>query len=176
MKPNVIDLGGAALVAGIVVSAWIFGIRGPAARLEEVRSRELAMHRELASTGTLTERQAQMNRNLDILTKALADYERRMPPSPQVDGFVRQLYQAAKRAGFSITSVQPGAPIDRERYSALPVEVQGSGEFPDFYAFLYEMREVPRINRVEHFSLARQGQGTVAARVVFQIFMSGKRA
>ncbi|MCA9773816.1 MAG: type 4a pilus biogenesis protein PilO [Myxococcales bacterium] len=179
MKVTTTDLAGAVVLAALLAVTWTYGVARQSKRIEDIRRRELVMYRELASTGTLAERQSQMNRNLEILTGALADYERRMPPTPQVDGFVRQLYDAAERAGLSITSVRPEAAVDRERYAIMPVDVQGIGSFQQFYAFIYEMRGIPRINKIDQLSVARGGgarKGNVTVQIKFHIFMSRARA
>lgn len=175
MNLRPIDLGGAAAILAILAASFFLGVKPQLSKAAAYIADEDAMRRSLSESGSVADREARMERNMETLTEALAAYERQMPASAELDAFMRQLGEVARDSGLAILRVQPGATVEHERYSVLPVAIDGQASFQSFYRFLFKMADVPRINKVESMTVTT-AHGGLDVRLTLHIFMSRQAA
>jgi len=167
-----IDVAGVVLILAAITGTYFLGIQKKASELDRIADEHRKMREAIVANETLADREARMNENLELLTAALEDYERQMPPEPKLDDFIGQLHEVARAKSVELASVRPGEPVERERYAVLPLQVRADASFAELYEFLYAMSQVPRINKLDRISVHRSGGNGLSVDLTLHIFMA----
>ena len=149
-------------VVGVVV-AWLFAFYLPQTR----RLAALGTQRTtLQSTVAADEaRLQQLQKEAQHVTQIRAMYQRLDGYAPRTERlytYIRTISGAAKKAGVTITSLQPAALVAASgtAYSAIPVTAAVKGTYDHVLGFVKGLYELPRLTDVNALSVTGGGPGT----------------
>ncbi len=146
-----------ALAFFIVVYFWY-------SRVYSVNENKIAMKTTEFETITTNLRRVEMKaKSLDALKIEYKDLvvryheiEELLPEVKQIPSFLVQLHTASSLTGTKITSIQPLPNKEEEFYNVVSFEVQLSGTYHDFGAFISYVANFPFITNVSDMSIQAQ--------------------
>lgn len=106
--------------------------------------------------------------NLDAYKQQLKEIEEsfgslllQLPRDTEVPGLLEDITAAAKGASLEIKSIQLDKEIDTEFYTELPINIDVTGEYHDFGAFVSAVAGLSRIVTLHDFEVVSAGGGDV---------------
>jgi Tfp pilus assembly protein PilO len=132
----VIDLAAAAIIAAGALGAYFLGM-APAQRAQatEAADREaLTQAREQADEAAQKLKTSQST--LDKLKTQADAKDMVLHPASEIFARIEQITNEAESQKLIISVISPSAPVPGKRYNRVPIHLQGSGNFPEFSAFL----------------------------------------
>jgi len=83
--------------------------------------------------------------------------EAKLPSQQDVEVILEQIWQLAENNSLKLRSVKSRDAVPAAMYMEQPLDVVMEGEFNDFYQFLVQLEELPRITRIHEMDLTRIG-------------------
>ncbi|HEX4125229.1 MAG TPA: type 4a pilus biogenesis protein PilO [Tepidisphaeraceae bacterium] len=158
----------AAGLAGVYVLVFAQESQQRGALAAQIADKERAAAQMRQATAGVDEAQAKIAE----LSRAVEQVESRLAPEHDLDRTVKDIWQLADADSLQTQLVQPLAICQLGNCSEQPVELQLTGDFGPFYAFLLQLERMPRLLRVTHMELRRlPGEnGAMAAQMSIGIF------
>ncbi len=85
--------------------------------------------------------------------QTVAMIERRLPSNKEVDDLVRQVSDLALQSGLQDPSLKSVRPVPAVLYMEQPIEMEVSGTFMGFHAFIANLEQLPRITRIHDLKI-----------------------
>lgn len=151
------------LVVVAVVVAWLFAFYLPQTRkLAALGTQRTALQSTVAADEA---RLQQLQNEAQHVTQIRAMYDRLdgyAPKTGKLYTYIRTISGAAKRAGVTITSLQPGAlvAVSGTTYSAIPITAAVKGSYDHMLAFVKDLYGLPRLTDLNALSVTGGGPGT----------------
>ncbi len=159
--PLPIRLGAIGLVLILVSigSIYYFALRPEQPVLEQARSEEAQL------LGTL-EQKARKAANLEAYKAQLKEMEqsfgamlRQLPNKTEVPSLLVDISQKGLEAGLEQKLFQPGAPVQHDFYSELPIKIRLTGSFHAVGSFVSGVAALPRIVTLHDIAITSLGKG-----------------
>lgn len=168
----------------VVVIAWVLAFYLPQThKLQSLDSKQTTLQ------ATLTADQArllQLQKEAQHVTEIRAMYNRLngyAPATGKVYTYIHTISHAAKSAGVTITSLQPGAlqAVNGTTYSAIQITASIKGTYDSMLSFIKGLYNLPRLTDVNAINVTGGGPGTnrgtvLAVTLELAIFTSQKPA
>jgi type IV pilus assembly protein PilO len=115
-----------------------------------------------------------LNRKIIEMQKQIAFFQSRLPAEREVDKILKEVWQMAGANNLSTQTVKTLTSLRNENYSEQPIEMNLSGNFEGFYAFLQQLERLDRITRITQMKLQRidTENGQMQAEVTLSIFFT----
>ncbi len=125
--------------------------------LEQAQQQEKPLEAEVASLRVYKQRRAELQSEMDALSKQLATLQTIVPEDKQVDQFIIMIQSAAASSGVAIRSLK-ALPIGQKPfYFEMPFEVQADGPYFSVLDFFSKLGRLSRIINVGDLKLAGIG-------------------
>jgi Tfp pilus assembly protein PilO len=152
---------GLAVVA--VVVAWLLVFYLPQMRrLTALGAQRAALQSSVAADeARLRKLQSEAQHVAQI--RAMHDrFDAYAPKTQKLYTYIRTISGAAKKAGVSITSLQPGplVAVNGTAYSAIPITAGVKGSYDHLLAFVKNLYDLPRLTDLNALSVTGGGPGT----------------
>lgn len=109
---------------------------------------------------------------LSELDKRLTILDQMLPNNPDVSEFMLQMERAARETGIRISQLKPAAPLNKEGYREIPLEILIKGTFFQTAAFVKKMEDGRRFSLVQSLSMQSR-QGIIDSRLNVVIYSFG---
>jgi type IV pilus assembly protein PilO len=127
------------------------------AELEHAQQEEKPLSAEVASLRVYKQRRAELQSEMDALTKQLATLQTIVPEEKQVDQFIIMIQSAAASSGVSIRRLK-ALPIGQKPfYFEMPFEVEADGPYFSVLDFFSKLGRLSRIINVGDLKLTGIG-------------------
>lgn len=106
------------------------------------------------------------------LQRAISFFDSKLPQEKEVDTILKGIWPMAEADALQIKSTKPMKTRQAAGYSEEPIEMDMSGNFNGFYAFLLQLEKLPRITRITdmHLSKINGRDGEMKALMTMSIF------
>lgn len=118
---------------------------------EEIRQRQA----KLQQLEVQTMRNADLDAEIEKLTKAIALFEAKLPGQKEIDVVLEEVWQLAAQHNLTQRSVRTEQPVAHGRYSEIPLKMIIVGDFDAFYAFLLDLERLPRITQIKDMEIRK---------------------
>lgn len=123
-------------------------------QLEQAQQEEKPLAAEVANLRVYKQRRAELQSEMDALTKQLATLQTIVPEEKQVDQFIIMIQSAAASSGVSIRRLK-ALPIGQKPfYFEMPFEVEADGPYFSVLDFFSKLGRLSRIINVGDLKLA----------------------
>ena len=154
MKINRIDL---AFAAGlmVVIALVVFKVYMPQMdRIKQSTAEAGQLTETLRTSDQVTMDVQQIEGEIGRIGARLKAFDTQLPPATEIDKFLSQISEIAARSDVKLDLIQPGDIGVRSLYAELPITIEGTCRFPQFYAMLREIRNMPRLTKVADLQFA----------------------
>ena len=86
---------------------------------------------------------------IDYIQNNLEDFDRQLPEEKRIYDFLVEIDNLAKNNNVQLEGITPGKLIKGTLYSQVPVAISANSGFRDFYRFLFQLENMPRITMTE---------------------------
>ena len=131
------------------------------AELEHAQQEEKPLSAEVASLRVYKQRRAELQSEMDALTKQLATLQTIVPEEKQVDQFIIMIQSAAASSGVSIRRLKALPIGSKPFYFEMPFEVEADGPYFSVLDFFSKLGRLSRIINVGDLKLTGIGSKTV---------------
>jgi type IV pilus assembly protein PilO len=130
-------------------------------QLEQAQQEEKPLAAEVASLRVYKQRRAELQSEMDALTKQLATLQTIVPEEKQVDQFIIMIQSAAASSGVSIRRLKALPIGTKPFYFEMPFEVEADGPYFSVLDFFSKLGRLSRIINVGDLKLTGIGSKTV---------------
>lgn len=117
-------------------------------------------------------------RKIDELQKAIDFFESKLPQEREMDKILAEVSQMADANALQTRTVRTLKSERTANYSEQPIQMNLSGDFNGFYAFLLQLEKLARITRVTQMNLQKidEHDGQMQAQLTLSIFFEPEGA
>lgn len=154
----VVVLGIAGIVA--VAAVWAFVFFLPQSRkLTTLQQEKISLDATVSKDNARLQRLRAEQHHVGEIRAMYRSLESYIPPTEELYTYVHTIAAAAKAAGVTVASLNPGqlAPVTGTPYSAIPVTAMVKGTFAHIKAFLRNVYRLPRLTDVNSLTLSGGG-------------------
>jgi type IV pilus assembly protein PilO len=171
MRFGIRELVFAAVLVGLVIGATLM-LRERAARRAEATQRYEAKERALANLREATSGIEDLERKIDELEQAIVFFESKLPQEKEMDKILKDVWQMAEENSLQTRSIKTLRGERAANYSEQPIQMNLSGDFRGFYAYLLQLEKLARITRVTHMNLTKinDREGEMQAQLTLSIY------
>ncbi len=126
-------------------------------QLEQAQQEEKPLAAEVASLRVYKQRRAELQSEMDALTKQLATLQTIVPEEKQVDQFIIMIQSAAASSGVSIRRLKALPIGTKPFYFEMPFEVEADGPYFSVLDFFSKLGRLSRIINVGDLKLTGIG-------------------
>lgn len=171
MKIGIRELVFLAALFGLLGGAYfIFADRNAARakRLANMESKQVTLANLRQSTAGIDN----ISRKLDELEQAIHFFESRLPQEKEVDKILKDVWDFADANSLQTRTIRTLKGERAANYSEQPIQMNLSGDFEGFYAFLLELEKLSRITRITQMNLTKinDRNGAMEAQVTLSIY------
>lgn len=171
MKLGIRELVFFMLMLGLLVAAWFIldkKARKRADLLAEVESMQQSLTNLRASMAGIDDQ----DRKISELQQAISFFESKLPQEKEVDKILKEVWQMAEANSLATRTIKTLKSERAANYSEQPIQLNLSGDFNGFYAFLLQLEKLPRITRVSQMKLEKinDRDGEMQAQLTLSIF------
>jgi type IV pilus assembly protein PilO len=129
-------------------------------QLEQAQQEEKPLAAEVANLRVYKQRRAELQSEMDALTKQLATLQTIVPEEKQVDQFIIMIQSAAASSGVSIRRLKALPIGTKPFYFEMPFEVEADGPYFSVLDFFSKLGRLSRIINVGDLKLTSIGNKT----------------
>jgi len=144
---------GMAFVAGLF---FALVTRGQFHHLAGVKANIATERQELAVRQQSPQAIAALTREVNQLETKVPDFDAHIPREANLADVLQKLAQFAQAHDLRSDSIQPGDPEYYAEVTALPISMKVKGNFPAIFALIKDIETMPRLTRLERFSVRHQ--------------------
>lgn len=132
---------GIAALLGMSAAFYVL-VAAPAVRASAAeRVQRTELEARVKKDGVLGSSLGRAERDLAEIVRTLDASPLRLKAAEQVNHRLAALIEVAARRGVRVDGVQPGAPLERDRFVKVPIRLAGDGSFRACTLFLHELHE-----------------------------------
>ncbi|MFZ3214931.1 MAG: type 4a pilus biogenesis protein PilO [Candidatus Acidiferrales bacterium] len=139
-------------LAVVLIAAGFYVPGSPVASvradLESAQQQEKPLENEVASLRVYKQRRAELQSQMDALSKQLATLQTIVPEDKQVDQFILMVQGAAASSGVNIRALKALPVAPKQYYYELPFQVQADGPYFSVLDFFAKLGRLSRIINV----------------------------
>ena len=130
--------------------------------LEAAQAEEKPLEADVASLRVYKQRRAELQSEMDALSKQLATLQTIVPEDKKVDEFILMIQSAAASSGVSIRSLKALPVAPKQFYFEVPFEVQADGPYFSVLDFFSKLGRLSRIINVGDLKLTSVAKASSA--------------
>ena len=156
-------------------AVWIFVLLvylPQTARNNELRQQLQAQQQQVKIVESFALAHPEADKYLTELDKRQAALDKMLPNNPDIGEFVLQVEWAARDSGVQVTQMKPSAPVNKEGYREIPVEILAKGNFFQTAAFIKKLEDSQRFVVTQNLSMQSK-QGIIDSKISVSIYSFG---
>jgi type IV pilus assembly protein PilO len=167
-------------LAVVLIAAGLYLPGSPVAtvrnQLVAAQQEEKPLESEVASLRVYKQRRAELQSEMDALSKQLATLQTIVPEEKQVDQFILMIQSAASSSGVSIRRLK-ALPIGQKQfYFEMPFEVEADGPYfsvLDFFSKLGRLSRIINVGDIKLVNIASKSQSNTNFHMVAGTSVTG---
>ncbi|GJQ28848.1 MAG: hypothetical protein HBSAPP03_07320 [Phycisphaerae bacterium] len=157
------------VVVGLPLSSYYLVFRPTNAKLTLDRAECEQKEKYLAKLAELGERDADLNRANQEISRSVQMIEQRLPSGKEIDALVRRVSDIAVTSGLQPPAIKSSKPVPSGIYMEQPLEMEVTGSFVGFFTFLAQVEKLPRITRVHDLKITGQNKDDTELKAEFTL-------
>jgi Tfp pilus assembly protein PilO len=149
MDSRKIDL----LSAGIIIILIVFGyfafLKDGWAKLVVLKEQEAVLSENVSSTGDMAPELKRIAEEISLIQNNLEEFDRQLPDEKRIYDLLVEIDNLAQRNSVQLEGITPGKLEKGTLYSRVPLAISANSKFRDFYTFLFQLENIPRITMTE---------------------------
>ena len=170
-----IDMIAAGIILMIFAVTYFAFIKESRAKVAALRETETMLQEHLNSSGDMSSAMDSIKQEIEAIHRNLEKFDQRLPKEKRIYEFLVEIDKLASNNRVELASISPGKLEKGTLYSQVPIRISGNAGFRDFYRFLYQLENIPRITKIEGLKVDNipEGSGT-HIEMNLAVFVSGK--
>ncbi len=175
MDTRKIDLLSACIIIFLLVIGYVAFLKDGWAKLAVLKEQEAVLSENLSSTGDMAIELERIAEEIDAIHQNLEDFDRQLPEEKRIYDFLVEIDNLAQKNSVQLEGITPGRLETGTLYSQVPVAISAHSEFRDFYRFLFQLENIPRITMTEGLRVTRLPEGNRChIEMDLAVFVGGK--
>jgi type IV pilus assembly protein PilO len=142
------------VVIGLPVSSYFFVFRPTNVKLRQDTRECEQKEKYLSKLDELMAKDTDLAAANDDIQRSIRMIEARLPSGKDMDALIRRVSDLAVAAGLKSPAIKSGKPLPAAMYMEQPLEMEVSGSFLGFWAFISQVEKLPRITRVHDLKIS----------------------
>lgn len=177
MTKRKIDITAISMIILIMLFAYLAVIKGNKAKADILAEENSVLLSKFRSAAEIELQIGRVVGEIDSIQKNLEAFSSQLPEEKRIYDFLKDIDNLAKKNNIHLKSIRPGVLENKAIYSKVSVTISGTSEFKDFYRFLFQLENIPRITKVEHLHINKpQGGEGCDIEMDLAVFVGGKYA
>ncbi len=151
------------IAAGIILFIFVFVyfafIKESRTKVAVLKEEEAVLLENLNSAGDMNFQLDRIIDEIDYIQKNLEAFDRQLPEEKRMYDFLTEIDKLAKKNNIQLKDIRPGKLEKEALYSKIPVNISGTSGFKDFYRFLFQLENIPRITKMERLLINNVHEG-----------------
>jgi Tfp pilus assembly protein PilO len=151
------------LAAGIIIVLFVFAyfafFKGGWANAADLKEKEKMLLESLDSAADTNLELDRIAEEIDFIQKNLENFDRQLPEEKRIYDFLVEIDKLAKDNSVNLKAIRPGRLEEGTLYSRVPINISGNSRFKDFYKFLFQLENIPRITMTEQLRVKSLPEG-----------------
>jgi len=169
--PLAAQLGVAAVVAAIICGGFYYFWYSDALETQKRQEAKLAeLQTQIRALEATANKLPEFQREVQALEARLETLKRTLPPEKEMPDLIRRVQYLAAQSSLQIRKFNPAAPLQKDFYLEVPVNLDLEGTYHNLGAFLDRVSRMSRLVNVGDVKIKAQSKptinNTVAASVV----------
>jgi Tfp pilus assembly protein PilO len=175
MDKRNIDLAAVAIIVILVVIAYFTIFKDGREKVAVLKADEARLAEALRSASDMNVELDRISEEIDHIQKNLEQFDRQLPEEKRIHDFLVEIDDLARKNSVSLKSISPGKIEKKPLYSRLPISIDGSSDFRNFYRFLFQLENIPRITMTDRLQITRILEGNMCdIKIDLAVFVGGK--
>jgi len=175
METRKIDLLAVGIIVFLIVIGYFIFLKDGWAKLVVLKEQEAVLSENLSSTGDMALELERIAEEIDSIQKNLEDFDRQLPEEKRIYDFLVEIDNLAQKNSVQLEGITPQKLETGTLYSRVPVAISANSGFRDFYRFLFQLENIPRITMTEGLSVTRLPKGNrCKIEMDLGVFVGGK--
>ena len=175
MKIKKIDMIFIAVIGTILVSVCYLTFL-KVNEMKRIKEQLKAVSLESLKEKEISAKLNKMVKDINNIKNRTKEFENQLPNKGNIEDFIVQINDIAEKSGMEISGIRPQAEVQKNSYGEIPITINASARYQEVYDFLYLLKKISRINKLESISIKSQNTETNKCDVnmVIKIFVSEK--
>lgn len=175
MKIKKMDLIFIAVIGTILISACYFTFL-KVYEIKMIKDQLRTVSLEVIKGKEISAKLNEMVKDINNIKNRTKEFENQLPNKKNIEDFIVQINDIAEKSGVTISGIRPQTEVQKNFYGEIPITINASASYIEVYNFLYLLKKIPRINKLESISVKKQSTETNKCDVdmVLKIFVSEK--
>ena len=142
---------------------------GTQGRLETQKKQEAKLaelQKQIRALEATANKLPEFQREVQALEARLETLKRILPPEKEMPDLIRRVQYLAAQSSLQIRKFNPAAPVQKEFYQEVPVNLDLDGTYHNLGAFLDRISRMSRLVNVGNFKVKAQAKPTISSTVV----------
>ena len=175
MNARKIDLAAILIIVILFVLAYFAIFKEGRDRVAALKTDETRLAEALHSAGDMNPELDRIADEIAHIQKNLEQFDRQLPAEKRIHDFLVEIDGLAKKNSVNLKSITPGKLEKKPLYSRLPIRISGSADFRNFYRFLFQLENIPRITMTDTLQITRLLDGNLCdIEINLAVFVGGK--
>ena len=141
-------------------------------RLKDVRSKIASQKLDLSENAAKAAVVPAMLRRMQEMKALYKDFDRALPQSRELGGFLREISDRMTEEGLSDPLIEPGNPTREELFHTLPIIMRFKASYLSLARFLHRIDTMDRVTRVQSLRIDRKSRKTVSGELDIELQMN----
>ena len=175
MDTRKIDMLAAGILIFLFLSGYFAFLKEGWAKLVVLKEQEAVLSENVSSSGDMALELERIAEEIDYIQKNLEDFDRQLPEEKRIYDFLVEIDNVAQKNRVKLESITPGKLEKGALYSRVPVVISANSGFSDFYTFLFQLENIPRITMTEGLRITTLPKGSRCnIEMDLAVFVGGK--
>ena len=156
LTPTQLNIIGLSLCLAATAAVYWFGVNPMIQKHNSVKAQATALKQAQDQESKASTQLAKMVQLKSDLIKHIKTSSLQLKPRSYLNQHVSEVSRLAQDAKLKVISLQPGKSKSNDRYLVIPIQVTGSGTYPQIVAFLNQLHSVYPDTLVFSFRVSTQ--------------------
>ena len=160
--PLAAQLGVSAVIAALLCVGFYYFWYSGALELQTQQEAKLAeLQTQIRALEATANKLPEFQREVQALEARLETLKRTLPPEKEMPDLIRRVQYLAAQSSLQIRKFNPAAPIQKEFYQEVPVNLDFEGTYHNLGAFLDRVSRMSRLVNVGNVKVKAQSKPTI---------------
>jgi type IV pilus assembly protein PilO len=161
--PLAAQLGVSVVVAALICGGFYWFWYADALEQEKTKNHRLqTLKTDIEALEATAARLPEFQREVQALEARLETLKRILPPEKEMPDLMRRLQYLAAQSSLGIKRFNPAAPVQKDFYQEIPINIDVDGTYHNFGAFLDRISRMSRLVNMGNVKIRAQSKPTIS--------------
>ncbi|UCH81613.1 MAG: type 4a pilus biogenesis protein PilO [Nitrospiraceae bacterium] len=155
LETKKIDFISIGIIVLLIVFGYLFFIKDGWATLSVLKEQEAVLSENVSAQNEMAIEMERIGDEINDIQKNLELFDRQLPKEKRIHDFLVEIDNLAQKNKVQLEGITPGNMQKGALYRKLPISIKAVSGFRDFYTFLFQLENIPRITMTEGLSVTR---------------------